>query len=79
MPRHYNSSAGFGTKVNWGSEQKDVVMTLPAYVLKSLLDPNDLFGPSEAAMVALVTCGGRFDPSTNHYEDNVIVTLEPVP
>jgi hypothetical protein len=36
--------------------------------------PNELiYGPSGAANLRLVTCGGRFDPVTREYPDNVVV------
>lgn len=33
------------------------------------------FGPSR---LAVITCGGRFDAATGHYDDNVVVYAEPV-
>jgi sortase (surface protein transpeptidase) len=37
--------------------------------------PTDVvYRPSARAELRLVTCGGRFDPRTGHYEDNVVVT-----
>jgi hypothetical protein len=37
--------------------------------------PTDVvYRPTGAAELRLVTCGGRFDPRTGHYEDNVVVT-----
>jgi hypothetical protein len=35
--------------------------------------PADLFVNSGPPKLALVTCGGPFDPATRHYLDNVIV------
>jgi sortase (surface protein transpeptidase) len=36
--------------------------------------PTDLvYGPTDEAELRLITCGGRFDKSTGHYEDNVVV------
>lgn len=36
--------------------------------------PTDVvYRPSAAAELRLVTCGGRFDPRTGHYADNVVV------
>lgn len=36
--------------------------------------PTDVvYRPTGAAELRLVTCGGRFDPRTGHYEDNVVV------
>jgi hypothetical protein len=30
-------------------------------------------GSTDAAELRLITCGGRFDARTGHYEDNVVV------
>jgi hypothetical protein len=35
--------------------------------------PDRLFGRTGPAMLALVTCGGRYSESTGRYEDNVVV------
>lgn len=36
--------------------------------------PTDVvYRPTGATELRLVTCGGRFDPRTGHYEDNVVV------
>jgi len=40
--------------------------------------PTDLvYGPTLAASLRLVTCGGSIDPTTRHYRDNVIVFAAP--
>jgi hypothetical protein len=39
--------------------------------------PADLFATGGPPRLVLVTCGGRFDPATRHYTDNVIVYAEP--
>jgi hypothetical protein len=39
--------------------------------------PADLFATDGPPRLVLVTCGGRFDPATRHYTDNVIVYAEP--
>jgi hypothetical protein len=37
--------------------------------------PTDaVYRPVAGSELRLVTCGGRFDPRTGHYEDNVVVT-----
>ncbi|MEW2384597.1 class F sortase [Micromonospora sp. NPDC047707] len=38
-----------------------------------------VYGPSSAAGLRLVTCGGRFDPDRRSYVDNVIVSATRVP
>jgi hypothetical protein len=35
--------------------------------------PGSLFATTGPPRLALVTCGGSFDPATGHYRDNVIV------
>ena len=35
--------------------------------------PSDLFSKGGPARLALITCGGPFDPATGHYVDNVVV------
>lgn len=40
--------------------------------------PTDVvYAPTGSAELRLVTCGGRFDPRTGHYADNVVVTAVP--
>jgi hypothetical protein len=55
----------------------------PAYrvTARSRLDkaalPADLFATGGPPRLVLITCGGRFDRTTRHYTDNVIVYAEP--
>jgi hypothetical protein len=39
--------------------------------------PADLFATDGPPRLVLITCGGRFDRTTRHYTDNVIVYAEP--
>lgn len=39
--------------------------------------PPTTFDQSVAARLVLITCGGRFDHRTRHYEDNVVVFARP--
>jgi hypothetical protein len=39
--------------------------------------PAELFDQRGVPGLVLITCGGRFDPHTRHYDDNVIVVAEP--
>jgi hypothetical protein len=41
--------------------------------------PRGLFSTTGAPRLVLITCGGRFDPATRHYADNVVVVATPVP
>lgn len=40
---------------------------------KSAFPTDVVYAPTTASVLRLVTCGGRFDSRTGHYEDNVIV------
>jgi hypothetical protein len=39
--------------------------------------PADTFARTGPPRLVLVTCGGRFDPGTRSYEDNIVVHAEP--
>lgn len=45
---------------------------------KQNVDMSLVFDDSNTQQLVLVTCGGRFDWDTRHYEDNVMVWAEPV-
>ncbi|WP_344191364.1 class F sortase [Pedococcus aerophilus] len=45
---------------------------------KGELDTDELFDRGGPPRLHLVTCGGRFDRATGHYEDNVVVVATPV-
>ena len=53
-------------------------VTAVQVVLKSAL-PYNLFVDSGPPQLALVSCGGPFDPASGHYLDNVIAWAVPVP
>ena len=40
--------------------------------------PSDLFARGGPPRLALITCGGPFDPATGHYLDNVVVVAAPI-
>ncbi|MGD9530149.1 MAG: class F sortase [Pseudonocardia sp.] len=40
--------------------------------------PLEIFAVGGPPRLVLITCGGRFDPVTRHYGDNVVVYAEPV-
>lgn len=52
------------------------VVTGREQITKAALPPS-LFTMRGTARLVLITCGGRFDLATHHYEDNVIVTAQP--
>jgi len=45
---------------------------------KQDVDMSLVFEDGDSQQLVLVTCGGRFDWDTRHYEDNVMVWAEPV-
>jgi len=48
-------------------------------IAKTDVPLEQVFDRAGARRLTLVTCGGRFDRSTGHYVDNVIVTAVPAP
>ncbi len=46
---------------------------------KSVFPTDKVYGPTESSTLRLVTCGGKFDRSTGHYVDNLIVYADVVP
>jgi hypothetical protein len=61
-----------------GRSSRWTVTAPPQTVLKDSLPPA-LWVTSGPPKLALVTCGGPFDPAIGHYLDNVIVWAEPAP
>jgi hypothetical protein len=41
------------------------------------LPTGELFRRDGAPRLALITCGGTFDPSSRHYRDNLVVLATP--
>jgi sortase (surface protein transpeptidase) len=46
--------------------------------LKSQLPATSIFAQDVAARLVLITCSGRFDRATGHYQDNTVVYAVPV-
>lgn len=42
------------------------------------LPTGDLFRRDGAPVLALITCGGEFDESSRHYQDNIVVLATPI-
>ncbi len=59
----YNSDGDFATF------QVDSVVT----ILKTKLPTEDIWNKTDQPVIRLITCGGKYDPETNHYLSNVIV------
>jgi hypothetical protein len=47
------------------------------HVAKSAFPTDRVYGPTLEPSLRLVTCGGRFDPVTESYRNNVIVYADP--
>ena len=45
-------------------------------VAKSSFAAAAIYGPGKRPALVLITCGGRFDERTGHYEDNVVVLAQ---
>ena len=48
-------------------------------VAKQAFPTDRVYGDTAGPELRLLTCGGRFDPRTKHYEDNTIVYARQVP
>ena len=85
--------AGVGPAVFWelGSVAKgdEVTVTQPdgrvfTYQITSVRsvpadsDASDIVAPSDVARITIITCDGSFDPSSQEYDQRVIVTGERV-
>jgi hypothetical protein len=60
-----------------GRSYQYVVRAMRAYA-KAGLPAAAIFRQQVAARLAIVTCGGPFNPATHHYLDNIIVYAVPV-
>ena len=60
------------TVTTGGEQVRYRVVRVDRYA-KSAFPTEAVYRPSGLAELRLVTCGGRFDPRTGHYEDNVVV------
>jgi len=47
------------------------------YYPKQELPTDALFARAGTRALVLITCGGEFDETTGHYDDNVVVVAEP--
>jgi hypothetical protein len=64
-------------QISAGSPQRTyLVKTVQQYAKHPGL-PATIFDQNGPERLALITCGGPFDPSTGSYEDNVVVTAYP--
>ena len=56
---------------------REFVVTGRRQYAKADLPVDELFRREGAPTLALVTCGGDFDPTLRRYEDNVVVYAAP--
>lgn len=59
--------------VSAGADEQRFRVTEAFSVAKSSFAAATIYRPGERPALALITCGGRFDQKTGHYEDNVVV------
>jgi sortase (surface protein transpeptidase) len=64
---------GTVVSVTSGGEQVRYRVVRVDRYAKSAFPTDVVYRPSGSAELRLVTCGGRFDPRTGHYDDNVVV------
>ena len=53
----------------------DAVLRVP----KDAFPTAEVYGPVPGPALRLLTCGGRFDPRSGHYTDNVVVFAGALP
>lgn len=61
-----------------GGQLRRYQMTGTRQFAKAALDRQDLFATDGPSRLLLVTCGGRYDPATRNYADNIVVTAVPI-
>lgn len=61
-----------------GGQQRHYRITGIRQVAKGGFDRQGLFRADGPPRLILVTCGGRYDPTTHNYADNVVVTAVPI-
>ena len=59
-------------------ERTVYVVSARRHYPKSALPRSEVFGQGSAPRLVLLTCGGRFNTATGHYEDNVVVFATPL-
>jgi len=64
--------------VRSGQVSKRYAVTSVAHVRKTTLDLPALFARDGPALLHVLTCGGNFDREQRRYDENVVVTAEPL-
>jgi LPXTG-site transpeptidase (sortase) family protein len=59
--------------VSAGGEEQRYRVTEAVSVAKSSFAAASIYSPGKRPALVLITCGGRFDQKTGHYDDNVVV------
>lgn len=72
------SSGEIVVVTNTDGSQSQYVVASVTYYAKQDLPTESLFAREGTRELVLITCGGAFDSSTGHYEDNVVVVASPV-
>lgn len=70
------AAARLGTVIEARSAAQQVryrVVSVERYA-KTRFPTDQVYAPSDRRELRLITCGGRFDRRTGHYDDNVVVT-----
>ena len=70
-----------GDRVTLGdgtSSQSYSVASISRIPKSGLATASDFFSQRVPARLVLVTCTGRFDPATHHYEENLVVLATPL-
>ena len=70
-------TAGDPVRVEVGATWLSYRVVVTGEYLKGAL-PASVFATTGSPALALVTCGGTFDPATGHYDDNVVVMAVPL-
>lgn len=63
--------------VGTGGENRAYTVVARRVYPKSSLPAAEVFSQDVAERLVLVTCGGRFDRATGHYDDNIVVYAAP--
>jgi sortase (surface protein transpeptidase) len=64
---------GDAITVDDGSQAVSFVVSRVVTYAKDQFPTAEVFGPTPDAELRLITCGGPFDYSIGHYEDNIVV------
>lgn len=63
-------------RITAGGEEQRYRVTEAVSVAKSSFVAATIYGPGRRPALVLITCGGRFDQASGHYDDNVVVLAQ---